>query len=64
VFFHPVAGGGQAGQYVESVGGRQHIAGEVLPDDPPRPAGFGGQLPVGQHGLATLARLTAAQLAQ
>ena len=45
-------------------GGRQDVAGEVLPDDAARPAGLRGQLPVGQQGLALLPGFAAAQLAQ
>ncbi|OLB64346.1 MAG: hypothetical protein AUI10_11530 [Actinobacteria bacterium 13_2_20CM_2_72_6] len=58
------AGTEQADQHVEPIGRRQDVAGEVLPDDSPRPAGLRGQLAIRQRGPTTPPRLTAAQGAQ
>jgi hypothetical protein len=54
----------QPDEDVEPVGRRQNLAGEVLADDPPGPAGLGGEFSVGQLGLAPPPRVATAELAQ
>jgi hypothetical protein len=56
-------GAEQSDEYVEPIGGWQHVAGEVLADDPVRPSGLGGELPVREHRGVALPRLPATQLA-
>src|SRR5581483_4430333 len=75
VLLDPVAGGGeralfggagaeQGNQGVEPVCWWQHLTGEILPDDPVRPARGRGQVAVGEAGAALLPAMPAAQRAQ